>query len=142
MKNSFFLLASFSFLVMLVATKSTYINEKNTGYIKMKFETDKIKNCIDACNTCVASSKKCESMCLKVKDAKMNKCIQLCRETIAACTAASQLMTLNSANSKEICAVTAKICDRCATECEKFSSAHCKECATLCRKAAKMCREM
>jgi hypothetical protein len=140
MKNPFFLLSTFIFLIMLVETNSTYIDKKKTVYNIVQLESDKYKECIDACNACVASCKKCESMCLKEKGAKMNQCIQLCRETIAACTAALQLMTLNSVNSKEICAVAAKICDRCATECEKFSLAHCKDCATLCRKAAKMCR--
>ncbi|MGZ6520079.1 MAG: four-helix bundle copper-binding protein, partial [Bacteroidia bacterium] len=35
-----------------------------------------------------------------------------------------------------------KICERCATECEKHSEhEHCKKCAEVCRKCAEMCLE-
>jgi hypothetical protein len=79
-------------------------------------------------------------MCTMEADPKMARCIQLCRESIAACNASSQLMSLNSECAKDMCAVCAMICEKCAAECEKMASDHCKQCATDCYKAAKMCR--
>jgi hypothetical protein len=73
----------------------------------------------------------------------MAKCIQLCQESVATCTASVKLMMLNSDYAKDLCATCAKVCNSCAMECEKYPTMKdCKDCAAACRKASKMCSEM
>jgi hypothetical protein len=101
------------------------------------------KNCIDACQQCVALCNYCSSMDLKEKDvAMMSRCIQLNMECAAICTAAIQFMSLGSEHSKELCRLCAQICKDCADECAKHDNDHCKECAEACRVCEKVCREM
>jgi hypothetical protein len=73
----------------------------------------------------------------------MAKCIQLCQESVAICTASVKLMLLNSDHAKELCATCAKVCDKCAAECDNYPTMkECKDCATACRKVSKLCKEM
>jgi hypothetical protein len=86
--------------------------------------------------------KYCETIYTKDKTANMARCIQLCKECVAICTATGQLIMLDSANVVNICTECAKICSKCATECEKFTTKPCAECANACHKAAKLCNDI
>ena len=50
MKNPFFLLSTFIFLIMLVETNSTYIDKKKTVYNIVQLESDKYKECMNLFN--------------------------------------------------------------------------------------------
>ena len=142
MKKIILLLLAIGFISM-GAAKMSFTNDRIEKRVGNKLIIQKYKACIDACNECVRDCKKCEAACVKEKDPKLDRCIKLCKETIASCTAASELMSLNSEYVKEMCGLCAKLCDNCAAECEKFTTMeHCKVCATSCRKASKLCKEM
>lgn len=142
MKKMILLFVAIGFIALGATTMSSSANATANKNVTNAVAQQKYKACIDACNACVSSCKKVEAMCSKEKDGKMADCMRLCKECVVACVASSQLMTLDSGSSKEMCVICANICDKCATECEKFTADDCKKCAMDCRKAAKMCREM
>jgi glutamine synthetase adenylyltransferase len=107
-----------------------------------RFNSEKYKDCMEACNESLSSCKKIEKSCMRDKGTKMQRCLQLCRESIAICAAASELMKLNSDSAKNVCAECTKICDKCARECDKFGTNEFKNCAKNCRKTAKLCNEI
>jgi Domain of Unknown Function (DUF326) len=62
----------------------------------------------------------CATSCLREQDVKMlERCIQLDRECASICYTASQIMSMDSEHTKQICVVCADICDACEQECEK-----------------------
>lgn len=76
---------------------------------------ERYKACIASWNESIESSKACESMCAKDKNAKMAKCIQLCKENVEACKVAIKTMNANKSNVRSVCATCAIACDKCAT---------------------------
>ena len=72
----------------------------------------------------------------------MAQCIQIDMECAAVCYATAQLMSLGSDKAKQLCAICADICEKCAAECAKHKTDHCQECADMCRKCAEECRRM
>jgi hypothetical protein len=138
MKKIILLFVAIGFIAIAAITTTFSANAAATyGLTDSKY-----KACIDACNACVTSCKKVESMCSKEKDVKMAECGKLCKKCVTSCTEAVKLMQSNDPNCKSKCLECAKICEKCATECDKFDMADCKKCATDCRTAAKSCREM
>jgi len=122
---------------------SSYSHYKSKEALQAGKTFKDYKDCINACNECASQCNNCASMCLKEKDAAaMSRCIQLCMECASICTSASQLMSLGSENSKDICKVCADLCKKCSDECAKFNNDHCKKCAEACNKAAELCRKM
>lgn len=105
---------------------------------------EKYQNCIDECLACAIMCQHCASGCLNEKDiAMLARCIKLDQDCSAICFLAAQFMASDSEFAQEICLLCAKICDACASECEKHSHMeHCKECAEACRKCATECRAM
>lgn len=101
------------------------------------------KDCIDACLNCAAICNHCAAEDLKETHlTAMAACIQNNMECAVICTAAAHLMSLGSANIKEVCRVCASFCRKCATECRKHRNEHCTECAEACEECATLCEEM
>jgi hypothetical protein len=139
MKKRLLLLVMIGFTIT-AATKAIHFNEKQN---KSTFSNNAdYKECIKDCNACILACTNCYKACAKMKDPKMNKCIRLCQETIATCNASIKLMQLNSENAKEQCLICAKVCEKCATECEKFDMKECKDCSMSCKKTANSCRAL
>ena len=140
MKTSIFAIIILGFLAM--SFNSHPIFPSKVSFEKKSLPIDKYKECIEACNSCILSCKNCEKSCSADK-VKMAKCIQLCQESVAICTASVKLMLLNSDHAKELCATCAKVCDKCAAECDNYPTMkECKDCVTACRKVSKLCKEM
>ncbi len=119
----------------------SYYSKTNPALSASTF--DQMKTSIDACNNCAAMCNNCSSMSLKEKDVTaMSRCIQLNMECASICKAASQLMSMESESSKEICKICADICKKCGDECSKHNTDHCKKCAEACYKAADLCKKM
>jgi len=68
--------------------------------------------------------------------------MRLTMECAALCTAAAQLMNMNSRYAKEICKLCAEVCERCAEECARHDNDHCMDCAEACRECAAECKRM
>ena len=137
MKRNILLLAIISFMAAAYANQPI----SNAWQSKSAFALNgDYRDCIRDCNACISSSINCKMACSKMQDSKMDKCIQLCKESIATCTASIELMQLNSENAQEMCLTCAKVCDRCAAECDKFDTKECKLCAEACRKASDSCK--
>ena len=92
----------------------------------------------------------CAKMCLSCADAcaaekmDMTQCIRLCLDCADVCEAAARLglrrTGSNEAVLREMLEFCARVCEACATECEKHDHEHCKLCAQICRECAADCR--
>ena len=92
----------------------------------------------------------CAKMCLSCADAcsaedmDMVQCIRTCLDCAAVCDTTATLglrrAGSNEAVLKEMLEVCARVCDACATECERHDHEHCKLCAIMCRECADDCR--
>ena len=92
---------------------------------------------------CAAASNHCFDACLQEEDVTMMKeCIRLDRECADFCSYLEQAIMRNSPFVKELAAVCAEICERCAAECEHHSHDHCQACAEACKKCAEACRSV
>lgn len=104
------------------------------------------QHCIDACDACTVACSHCATECLKEEEVKMlSRCIQLDLECAAFCRSASEVMSLGSKFSPQLCQLCAEVCNACAEECEKHAEMgmeHCRECAEACRRCAAACEEM
>jgi hypothetical protein len=104
---------------------------------------NRYQNCIEACLQCAVACAQCATACTQEKDIKMMAaCIRLDMECEAICRAAAEMMSHDSAKSKEICRICADICNECGKECAKHQMDHCQKCAEACRKCAEACLAM
>ena len=99
-----------------------------------------VLDCIAACNECATECGSCFSHMVG-KDSP-NECPACCIDCAALCRLSADAMARNSPFAKEICALCAKACDRCAEECGAHDMEHCKRCAEACRRCAAACRAM
>ena len=65
----------------------------------------------------------------------MLDCAEICRTSADFLIRGSEHLGLT-------CALCAQICERCATDCERFEDAHMQTCAETCRRCAAACQEM
>lgn len=103
----------------------------------MKNETliHALGKCINECNYCADA-------CLDEEDIKMMvPCIRLDRICAEVCSTVNQVVSTNYQNVKDLLLVCIRICEECATECEKHTKMeHCVECAKACRECAEACK--
>ena len=106
-------------------------------------DAQKFKECIVACNRCIALSQYCSTACLQEDDVKMMaKCIHLDMQCAAMCTLAVNFMCMNSAFIVQVCQLCAEVCRACAQECGRFKMDHCQRCAEACNACADKCMAM
>jgi hypothetical protein len=104
---------------------------------------EKYKACIQACNSCAVACSHCAIECLNEDQVnEMIRCIQLDIECAAMCRSASELMSIGSEHSLQLCRMCANVCSACAEECEMHDVEHCRQCAEACRKCADECNQM
>lgn len=104
---------------------------------------ERFQECIDECNSCAAECNHCTISCLNEPEVQhMVKCIEMNLQCAAICRSASEMMSLGSDYSMQLCTICADVCDACATECQKHNMDHCQQCAEACRNCAAVCREM
>jgi hypothetical protein len=92
----------------------------------------------------------CAKMCLSCADAcmaeaeDMTQCIRLCLDCSDICEATGRLGLRRSGDDQpillELLELCARMCEACATECERHPMEHCKLCAQICRECAADCR--
>jgi hypothetical protein len=92
----------------------------------------------------------CAKMCLSCADAcaaekmDMRQCIRTCLDCADVCEAAARLGLRRTGSNedvlREMLEFCARVCDACATECEKHDHEHCRLCAQMCRECADDCR--
>ena len=104
--------------------------------------TKETKSCMEACDRCSATClQTAMHHCLEVggKHAEpqhfrlMMACVEVCRTSAA-------LMLIGSPSHPMQCDLCAKICEECATDCERIGGMD--ECVQACRACAKECRQM
>lgn len=106
-------------------------------------ENQKYEACIRACNSCANACTHCAIECLNEEDVHLlTRCIQLDLECASICRSASELMSLDSEFSLQLCRMCATACVTCAEECGMHDMEHCKQCAEACRKCADECHKM
>lgn len=92
----------------------------------------------------------CSKMCLSCADAcmaephDMTQCIRLCLDCSDICEATARLGLRRTGDDlgvlRELLDLCARMCEACATECERHDLEHCKLCAQICRECAADCR--
>lgn len=92
----------------------------------------------------------CARMCLSCADAcmaetmDMTQCIRLCSDCSDVCEATGKLAARRTGDDqpmlRELLELCARMCEACATECEKHEHEHCRLCAQMCRECATDCR--
>jgi hypothetical protein len=105
--------------------------------------TNKYQKCIDACNKCAQACEECMTLCLRGNDVQSKvSSIALQIECAAICRQSSCFMSMDAQYAKNLCALCADICDKCATECGKHKDDHSTKCAAECKACATECRSM
>ncbi len=87
----------------------------------------------------------CADACMAETAHDMTQCIRLCLDASDICEAAARLGARRTGDDqpmlRELLALTARMCEACAAECEKHTHEHCKLCAQICRECAEDCRK-
>ena len=108
----------------------------------MHTPTKEMKSCMAACDRCSAAClQTAMHHCLEVGDnysepqhfRLMMACVEVCRTSAA-------LMLIGSPRHTTQCDLCAKVCEECATDCERIGGMD--ECVKACRACAKECRQM
>jgi Cys-rich four helix bundle protein (predicted Tat secretion target) len=102
---------------------------------------------VDAALDCVKKSQACNAHCIelvKSGDTSIADCMKSVSETLAACTALSQLASSHSAHLPAFAKVCISICSDCEKECRKHEDKHaeCKACADSCRNCIDACKKV
>jgi hypothetical protein len=106
-------------------------------------ETQKYQACIDACAKCSQACYECLHACINEPDLNTRKnCVSSLIECAMMCQMSVSMMSMDGQYSKEHCSICAKMCDKCAKECDMFKDQHCKDCAQICKNCADECRQM
>lgn len=95
-----------------------------------------IKPIIDACADCVRECGRCEAHCIRSKDDEVLDCIKLCQDAAECCLLLQRFLSRESTWAQDIGDACRRICEACATECERHSE--CEEC----KRAAQACRKV
>ncbi|HUG44910.1 MAG TPA: four-helix bundle copper-binding protein [Sphingomicrobium sp.] len=92
----------------------------------------------------------CARMCVSCADAcvaqdgDMTQCIRTCLDCADVCEATGKLAVRRAGSNEavltEMLELCARVCDFCASECERHEHEHCKLCALICRECASDCR--
>lgn len=101
------------------------------------------KEIISTLNECIAECIHCSTACSEEKEAHMlAKCVKLNNDCAEICQLAVSYLCRDSENADSLLEECAKVCEACATECEKHNHMeHCRRCAEVCRKCADACHQ-
>jgi hypothetical protein len=108
----------------------------------MHMPTDEMKSCMAACDLCAATClQTAMHHCLEIGGKHtepqhfrlMMTCVEVCRASAA-------LMLIGSPSYPMQCDLCARICEDCATDCERIGGMD--ECVQACRACARECRQM
>ncbi len=106
-------------------------------------KNNNMQACIDACTKCAQACYECFDACLNEPDLNARKnCVSMLVECAMMCQMSVATMSMGGHFSHEHCQICAKVCDKCAEECDMFKDEHCKKCADICRMCAEECRKM
>ena len=100
------------------------------------------KKIIEDLYFCAAQCNHCYDACNAEKEKKdLQRCMMFDQDCADICRLTGQLLERNSDNTDLFLRLCGKICEKCATECEKhLNMEHCKKCAEACRKCSAMCQ--
>ena len=105
--------------------------------------SQKETDCIRACHECAIACLQCAAACVKENDPKpMAACITADMACADFCQLAAAAIARGDTHANDVCALCAKICQTCATECGKHDMEHCKACTVACKRCADACTTM
>ncbi|MCW8831445.1 MAG: four-helix bundle copper-binding protein [Gammaproteobacteria bacterium] len=102
---------------------------------------------IDAALDCVKTGMACNDHCielLKDGDTSIVNCMDVLSETLAMCTALSQMASYQSSHLAAVAKVCISVCEDCEKECRKHEKKHaaCKACAESCKDCIDACKKI
>jgi hypothetical protein len=87
----------------------------------------------------------CADACIAESGHDMTQCIRLCFDCSDICEATARLGARRTGNDqpmlRELLELCARMCEECASECERHEHEHCVLCAQICRECAADCRK-
>jgi hypothetical protein len=89
---------------------------------------------MDCYTICAACAKMCTEEGHK-------KTALLCSDCADICALAIKLHSRDSEFNRQILALCAEVCTRCARECATMKAKHCQQCSEICHACAKACKE-
>jgi hypothetical protein len=96
-------------------------------------------------DTCVKPCWDCQAECLNcmkhAREHKMEDLAKQCEVCHHACLICYHAVGSKNQRSWEVCELCEKVCNDCATMCEKSTDEHAKKCAKACHDCAKACAE-
>ncbi|MFO0842294.1 MAG: four-helix bundle copper-binding protein [Gemmataceae bacterium] len=106
--------------------------------------SDKMTNCLNACETCRRVCAETFSHCLAEggKHAEPQH-LRLLLDCVDACRASAEFLVRGSELHHLTCGTCAAVCERCAEDCERVDGdEQMRKCAAACRACARSCSEM
>lgn len=102
-------------------------------------DMDRYTSCIQACMACAAACDRCFG---EPDVDMMRDRMTLDVDCADACRLAAAVMAWGGQLAPAVCALCARMCDACGTECARHGQVHCQDCARVCELCAKACRAM
>ena len=129
-----------------LATSSAFSATKNdhSAHQHMKNSNTEI---IDAALDCIKTGQACNDHCIelvKSGDTSIADCMDILTESLAMCTALSQMASYQSSHLPALAKVCISVCEECEKECRKHEKKHvaCKACADSCNACVKACKKI
>jgi hypothetical protein len=114
-----------------------------------QLDTDKLRECIEACYACAQTCTACADACLgEDKVADLAGCIRTNLDCADICATTGAALSRQTAPSAEVLTAfleaCASACKACGDHCEQHASMHehCRVCAEVCRRCEQACRDL
>ncbi len=104
----------------------------------MATATANYKECINACNDCLADCLACATE--MIGEETTNDCPKCCLEGAAICRACVEVMAIGGEHAAALCQLCSEVCQYCAEQCSAHKHKHCQQCAKSCRHCADTCQ--
>jgi hypothetical protein len=98
---------------------------------------------LEQINSCAFVSQECHEKCLESNtDHTLDRCIEITRNCSVFCKFTLLTMNADVGHADIYFCICADMCNRCASECEKFDHPFLLRCAVICRQCAAACQAM
>ena len=126
-----------------LATDSALAATGHEHHMMGNTNDDIIITALDCVKTGLACNDHCITL-LKEGDTTIVNCMDILSETLAMCTALSQMASYNSSHLADLAKVCIGVCKDCEKECRKHEKKHaaCKACADSCDACIKACKKI
>ncbi len=136
-----------SAIAATLASSTAFSATDHSNHNMHKHQSNSNEDIINAALDCVKTGLACNDHCielLKDGDTSIVKCMDVLAESLAMCTALSQMASYQSSHLPELAKLCIAVCEDCEKECRKHEKKHaaCKACADSCNDCIKACKKV